>query len=239
MPFLIAFMLIGAIALAFLRTPRGRGWLGELRVKLVIGKTKPDVRYVINDLRIRVNEEKTVQIDHVLINPNGIFVIETKNYSGIIYGTESQHEWTQVLKYGRVKNKLYNPTKQNKSHVYHITNLIGGSFPVISAVVFVQGNTKCIRASNVYNLRGLKRLIGKKEYHLSLDQMKSVYTRLTEVNDSSIKNSEHIKNIRKLKSRTAKNICPRCGKKLVLRKGKNGSFMGCEGFPACRFTKNV
>ena len=131
MPFLIVFVLIGTITLVFLRTPRGRGWLGELGVKLVIGKTKPDVRYVINDLRIRVNEEKTVQIDHVLINPNGIFVIETKNYSGTIYGRESQREWTQVLKYGRVKNKLYNPIWQNKSHIYHIINVIGDNYPII------------------------------------------------------------------------------------------------------------
>lgn len=31
--------------------------------------------------------------------------------------------------------------------------------------------------------------------------------------------------------------CPSCGKQLTVRKGKNGSFIGCSGFPVCRYTK--
>ena len=33
--------------------------------------------------------------------------------------------------------------------------------------------------------------------------------------------------------------CPRCGKNLVKRNGKHGEFIGCSGFPYCRFTKNM
>lgn len=32
-------------------------------------------------------------------------------------------------------------------------------------------------------------------------------------------------------------LCPRCGKPILLRNGKNGKFWGCSGFPKCRFTK--
>ncbi len=35
------------------------------------------------------------------------------------------------------------------------------------------------------------------------------------------------------------NICPKCGKELVLRKGKNGEFMGCSSYPECKFTRNI
>ncbi|MBR7181979.1 MAG: topoisomerase DNA-binding C4 zinc finger domain-containing protein, partial [Clostridia bacterium] len=35
------------------------------------------------------------------------------------------------------------------------------------------------------------------------------------------------------------NICPRCGKPLVLRNGSYGEFYGCTGYPKCRFTKNI
>ena len=63
---------------------------------------------------LKVSEGKTSQIDHVVINPRGVFVIETKNYSGRIYGSENQLEWTQVLSYGRVKHKLYNPPRVNQ-----------------------------------------------------------------------------------------------------------------------------
>jgi hypothetical protein len=33
--------------------------------------------------------------------------------------------------------------------------------------------------------------------------------------------------------------CPNCGQALVKRNGKHGDFIGCSGFPKCRFTKNI
>ena len=33
--------------------------------------------------------------------------------------------------------------------------------------------------------------------------------------------------------------CPRCGKKLKLRMGKNGLFIACSGYPNCTFTQNI
>lgn len=32
--------------------------------------------------------------------------------------------------------------------------------------------------------------------------------------------------------------CPQCGKKLLMRRSKRGKFVGCSGFPECRFTRN-
>jgi len=34
-------------------------------------------------------------------------------------------------------------------------------------------------------------------------------------------------------------VCPKCGKNLVLKKSKFGTFLGCEGYPACDFTRNL
>jgi DNA topoisomerase-1 len=45
--------------------------------------------------------------------------------------------------------------------------------------------------------------------------------------------TEHIK-----KTRPTELVCPRCGKPLVIRAGKSGDFVGCTGFPACKFTNN-
>ena len=58
------------------------------------------------------NEGHTSQIDHIFIHPTGIYVIETKNSTGRIYGSEGDQEWTQVLHYGKKKYKMYNPLKQ-------------------------------------------------------------------------------------------------------------------------------
>ena len=33
--------------------------------------------------------------------------------------------------------------------------------------------------------------------------------------------------------------CPKCGKKLKLRMGKNGLFIACSGYPGCTFTQNI
>ncbi|MCD8294480.1 MAG: topoisomerase DNA-binding C4 zinc finger domain-containing protein, partial [Clostridia bacterium] len=33
-------------------------------------------------------------------------------------------------------------------------------------------------------------------------------------------------------------VCPMCGGKLVLRRGKFGAFYGCSNYPECKFTLN-
>jgi len=237
MPFLFALIIIIVVAVTVLRSPRGRGWLGELRVKLLLGKTVPGKKYVINNLVLKIDENKTSQIDHVFINSGGIFVIETKNYSGRIYGNESRLEWTQVLSYGKVKNKLYNPIKQNQTHIYHISNVLTEKLPIISAVVFVQGNTQYIRAEGVYNLYGLKRILKSRVGVLTAEEMERAFSEISCANDTSVSNRQHVRNIQAMQADIASNICPRCGKSLVLRDGKKGSFYGCSGYPHCKFTK--
>lgn len=235
--FIVAIIL--GVGIGLLQSPRGKGWLGEKIVGIIIGKTKEGERYVINDLRLKVSDDRTSQIDHVLINKKGIFVIETKNYSGRIYGKESQLEWTQVLNYGRVKNKLYNPVKQNQTHVYHISNMLSERIPLFSAVVFVQGNVEFIESKNVYNLKGLKQVISQGNDVLSITQMQTVYNELCGANDHSISLREHVENIENMKHSIEEGICPRCGKKMIVRHGRSGDFMGCTGYPECKFTKKI
>lgn len=33
--------------------------------------------------------------------------------------------------------------------------------------------------------------------------------------------------------------CPECGSDLIKRSGRYGEFVGCKGFPKCRFTCSV
>ena len=76
-----------------------KGKKGESKVnrKLnpIIGKKTP--HRLISDLYLLDENQKSHQIDHVEIRPNGVFCIETKNYSGTIYGDENRKMWTQVL----------------------------------------------------------------------------------------------------------------------------------------------
>ena len=97
------------------------GKSGERSVSWILGSL-PDEYMVLNDVTIpdqKTNPDKdyTTQIDHVVVSPYGIFVIETKNYSGWIFGNEKSQNWKQTFKTteGRF---FYNPIKQNWGHIY-------------------------------------------------------------------------------------------------------------------------
>lgn len=235
--FVAGVIILCAFAVLYLlsRSARVRGILGERRVRRVLGKSKAGEQYVLNDLRFCDENGKTCQIDHVLINHYGIFVIETKNYSGRIYGKERQLEWTQTLNYGKTKNKFYNPVRQNDTHVYYVNRILEARFPVYSAVVFVQGNLSHICSRDVYSLHGLRKLIRwRGDEAISANEMEEIRI-LLEISQSDVSTREHVRNIAKMKKQIEQRICPRCSSPLVLRSSPYGSFWGCAAYPACRF----
>lgn len=221
------------VLIVYLKRPSTRGKRGENKVRSAIGEMVENEQYIINDL-ILVNEDKSSQIDHIVINMHGVFVIETKNYSGEIYGSESQWEWTQVLAYGRVKNKLYNPLKQNATHVYNVKKIVG-NLPVYSLVVFVQNNTWHINANGVIPLSALRSTLQSGKIVLTVKQMQTAYSLLLS-KKSEITKKEHVQNIKEQQRNLERGICPRCGGKLVKRDGKYGAFWGCSNYPTCKFT---
>ena len=237
MPYLMIGIII-FIIIVFLKTPTGKGIVGELQVRLVLGKNKANEKYVINNLMI-VTDGKSSQIDHVLINRNGVFVIETKNYSGRIYGSEDQREWTQVLSYGKVKNKFYNPILQNRTHIYTLSKAIGRSDCFISIIVFPKAELKTSTITAVGHLSSIKRRCKEQQKDIfTVEEMNDIYKRLMEYkNNPSVSNAEHIHEIKQMLKGTDENICPRCGKELVERKGRYGTFYACSGFPKCKFKK--
>lgn len=241
---MIALFLSIIAILTVLKLPVVKGLIGEAIIRRLIGKntiSQKNPKYVINNLVLETAPGKTSQIDHVIINPNGVFVIETKNYSGRIYGNESQLNWTQVLNYGRIKNHFYSPVRQNQTHVYAIRSILKQDIPIYSVIVFVKGNIRYIQSPNVYTVWGLlQRLREPSVKAVSLEQMDMIYYTLSKCNrKDTISNAEHIDNIEVMKNNIANNICPRCGSTLVLRHGTYGRFMGCSQYPRCRFTKKI
>lgn len=82
---------------------------------------------------------KTTEIDMLLICSKGLFVFEIKNYSGWIFGNEAYKSWTQTLPIGRGrshKERFYNPIMQNATHIKHLRPLVGENIPMRSIVVF-------------------------------------------------------------------------------------------------------
>ena len=82
---------------------------------------------------------KTTEIDIIMFHPKGLFVIESKNYSGWIFGHECQKMWTQTLPVGygeSHKEHFYNPIMQNATHIRSLRKLIDDRIPIYSAIAF-------------------------------------------------------------------------------------------------------
>ncbi|MDR1184048.1 MAG: NERD domain-containing protein, partial [Coriobacteriales bacterium] len=81
---------------------------------------------------------KLTEIDLMAIGKQGLFVIESKNYSGWIFGDSSQRYWTATLPNGQ-KNRFYSPIFQNASHIKALAEKFGERYPQMeyySLVVF-------------------------------------------------------------------------------------------------------
>lgn len=109
---ILAFVAIGIIK-AF--KPFIKGKVGEFAVALHVKLYLKDVQYILlNDCTLPDEQSGTTQIDHILLSPYGIFIIETKNYKGWIFGSERQKMWTQKI--FKKSYKFQNPLHQNYKH---------------------------------------------------------------------------------------------------------------------------
>lgn len=214
-----------------------KGKYGEYKVNNTLVSHGFEKRYTISDL-IFVSDGKSVQIDNILINKHGLFVIETKNYGGRIYGSDGQHEWTQVI--GRTKNKFYNPVKQNATHIYHLKKILPKQVPIFSVVVFIKNNVSYVTSNSVVALSALPEYLSKPRADVltdaEIDDLYFFFLQLKENCDVSA--YEHIESVDNMLKKIDANICPRCGGNLLPRSGRYGQFYGCVNYPDCKFTKN-
>ncbi len=119
MPLLIAGAVF-ALLVTFLKKrylPKVKGVLGEWSVNQALhSKLNPKEYEVLEDLLLPDGRGGLTQIDHVVLSPFGVFVIETKNWDCWIFGSEKGNEWT--LSYpGGAKRRTMNPLNQNALHV--------------------------------------------------------------------------------------------------------------------------
>ena len=118
-----------------LKNPTVKGSIGEWQVKRRLKGLNEEEYIVLHDLLLPY-EEGTTQIDHVVISTVGIFVIETKNYKGWIFGKERQKYWKQVIY--KKKYNFLNPVMQNFAHLTAIQSLLKETYqgPYYSLIVF-------------------------------------------------------------------------------------------------------
>ncbi len=222
--------------------PESKGDRGEKIVAQILGNTIIGEQYVINNLLFGDRTGQSCQIDHIFINRFGIWVIETKNYSGKIYGEEDEHEWTQFLGTDKEGRKFYNPIKQNATHIYCLKKYLNVKNVFHNVVVFLSNaDVSHVSSNNVYTESELPSIKNQcTDVRLTIGEMEGYYNKLLQLqNRASISREEHIENIRRRQENIERGICPRCGGKLVLRNHGTEQFFGCSNFPACKFTKNI
>lgn len=93
---------------------------------------------IFHDLYMEKGGDQFSQIDLAVVTDIGVIVIEVKDYSGWIYGTGNQMQWTQVLAAGKQKYLFQNPFRQNQGHIAALRRKINctDSIPFYSVVVF-------------------------------------------------------------------------------------------------------
>ncbi len=120
-------------------TEPNRGTQSERDLVLKLLKYGIMPQMIFHDLYLEKNNGEFSQIDLVVITKVGIIVFEVKDYSGWIFGSGNQSQWTQVLAYGRQKYRFYNPIKQNKKHIEELRKKIrqfAGNVPFYSVILF-------------------------------------------------------------------------------------------------------
>ncbi len=115
-------------------------WIGRRGEKL----TERELKYVqlfgrdgytLRNVYLPKDNGETSEIDLLFITQKGIFVFESKNYSGWIFGNDEDRYWIASLPNGQ-KNKFYNPVMQNKTHIKWLRNYVGEGIPFFSIIVF-------------------------------------------------------------------------------------------------------
>lgn len=118
-----------------------KGTFGEQIIHTILSKELPKEEYrVIDDVFLPVGESGTTQIDHIVVSVYGVFVVETKNYTGWIFGDANSSSWTQVL--GERKSQFQNPIRQNYLHVCALADNLGLPKEIIHGIVAFSDNSE-------------------------------------------------------------------------------------------------
>lgn len=79
---------------------------------------------LMTNLYIPKEDGATTEIDLIMISETGIYVFESKNFSGWIFGDEKDRNWTQTLR-NKQKNRFFNPIWQNRGHISALKSVVG------------------------------------------------------------------------------------------------------------------
>lgn len=227
-----------------------KGVLGEFIVNLATKLFLDKRRYqLIKNVTLPTPDGST-QIDHIIVSPFGVFVVETKNMKGWIFGNAKHKTWTQKIY--RHSSKFQNPLHQNYKHVKSLQALLGLDDSQIHSVVVFVGDSefKTPMPENITYCGGYIRYVKSKQTKVLTNQeVEEIKNKIREGRlapslNTNLAHIRHVKTIKQAKELIDDPICPKCNSAMIqrqARKGKNAGqvFWGCSNFPHCRTTKEI
>ena len=137
----LVFGIVLVVGIINLFRPQIKGWLGEtLLHKHLQFHLDKKLYIVLHDIMLPTDDGTTTQIDHIIVSRWGVFVIETKTYSGWIYGDEYEPQWTVV--HFKRKDRFQNPLRQNYKHIATLSERLGISKEYFKTVIAFSGESK-------------------------------------------------------------------------------------------------
>lgn len=138
------------------RLKKDKGALGEYNVYKELESFPGKKRFLFN-LYLPLGQGST-EIDVIMLHRSGIYVFESKNYQGAVYGTEHQSQWCHCTKN---KYSFYNPISQNETHIRALRKILGEDYTYHNIIVFGNEASLHTDCENVVNLKKLKGLCHK------------------------------------------------------------------------------
>jgi predicted RNA-binding Zn-ribbon protein involved in translation (DUF1610 family) len=244
--FLIPLVIIAAV----LKTAWFKGIFGEFIINVSATLFLDKEQYHLIKNVTLPTEDGSTQIDHIIVSKYGVFVVETKNMKGWIFGEPNQKIWTQKIY--KHTYKFQNPLHQNYKHIKTLESLLDlNDQQIHSVIVFIGDSTfKTDMPENVTHGSGYLRFIkSKTQPVLSESEVIEITNkiesgRLTPSFKTNREHVAHVKNIVAEKENNNVNVCPKCGSSMVVREAKKGQnigkkFWGCSGFPKCRYIAEI
>lgn len=221
---------------------------GERDVAWTVSVHLPSFK-VIRNLYVPLGGGRATEIDMVLLHNSGIYVLEVKNYSGWIFGSEGQRYWTRAGYNG--KNQFYSPLMQNRGHINSLQRFLGvDPFLCHSYIVFtgdceLKSLTFSTAFHKVVKRESLERYINEDVLNygsvLTDDEVTRIYDALLPLSNPSIEmRKEQIRTYQAARSREASGTrCPLCGGNLTVRRNRSTGepFWGCSNYPERRYTR--
>ena len=251
--FAVAF---GLLALIKAFKPQIKGWFGETALDRFLRLRLDSARYrILHDIMLPSDEGTTTQIDHIVISQWGIFVIETKTYSGWIFGAARDPQWT-VTHYKR-KDRFQNPHRQNYKHLATLSECLGIPLDYFKTVIAFSSEAtfKTEMPPEVLHFRDVPDYILRQSTGTLIppEQVPEVESVILEWQNTLTRTqrSTHVQNLRKTHPQSAPPpppsadstppSCPNCGTPMVLRTRRSDGtpFWGCPRYPSCRGIRNT